>query len=72
MKVNPFDMPEQLELFNYEKVIYHPEKDVETQKKLCNDCKGKGKYVGLFKIDICKKCKGTGTVSNNSDSLQEI
>lgn len=29
----------------------------------CNDCGGSGTYQGLYSIDTCKNCNGTGEVT---------
>jgi RecJ-like exonuclease len=39
----------------------------------CEDCKGTGRYVGLFEVSNCASCKGEGkTTSRQEDVLQDL
>ncbi|MFW5966789.1 MAG: hypothetical protein ACOCV2_04680 [Persicimonas sp.] len=39
----------------------------DEELEACPGCSGKGRYVGLFKIeDPCERCGGTGTIHHSS------
>lgn len=43
--------------------------DEDEDLQCCPGCAGKGRYVGLFKIeDPCERCGGSGTVRASSSS----